>query len=1526
MNANKRINPPAHPFAKIKDIWLEVANPGFIHRHLGEEKADFFLGRKKAKERLKTLLIRSQSPSGAYLVTGFRGMGKTSLVHEVLREIKPIKDYKTASISLSQDDIRDLDVLRLIARQLFQIWRQNHLDITLWRSSVWILLGFAFLIGLWLSPLTIDCFPLYLLDKDFCDWPKYSTGIFLTATGAVTLALLLIRIISFVSGSFQSYRNISKRLSFLNSRLDAAVTLEMSNSMSSKTGATEVTQGSKNTRSFPVATAKDIEKELIDILHDIHQYRQQKSIFRSLKEVPEFVFILDELDKIEPEFIVVPAQSSADSHLATVSRNAQRRDTIDRLLSSMKSFLNEAKAKFIFIGGREMYDAALADIADRETFYGSIFHAVIYINSFFKDKIQHRSGVSRLTEAYLCHMLIPNWYLEPFIEDYYAKRPGEPRVDHDEWYSLETLYHYLTDAKHNRPGQPPVFNYWSARLSITPDSYSEREAAYKIIYLLQNYIIYLTYRSSGTPKKLAVLLESNIVNGSADRTPGHGYTKSYLYDEPSENDLALFIPQAPPQPAPSPWWKFKPEIPPAPNAISCEDRLFLKFNFNLQYEIGLTSNLYRPYVIIHSRHMKALGDKLLFSSTYIMDYILKFHPHGFSWRNLEMVPDIILTNKDPNLRAFMQELVQFLSRMYIRETINGMFQYRFFSKMINEIRFLSKISEQGAAAFNFTLDESQQIKHYYRSKLHEQIRQHQEPVQFRDGESPYVHSIAFLHNLLGDLHFFDKEYDDAIIHYSDGSKALRERVKDGGLSRHQVVLLVRTQLKLGMALEKIRAFDSAYSIYRSLIADTPALLTVRNDATNEQGEDMTLSRMQLLVRPHIAILDLIEKQRIDGITYLNLTKNLTELNVLLDKERAYPMVTRESEPDTPETESTDMVRLNTLYSDYFNNVGSILYFKNLNYPQLYEAYEKGIPEAPGLKELNGQTLAEFMAKFRGKKGQPNYDYNPSLSAYLYYRQAIREQVRSFRDQAREAIRQYPRKEPKLQLDKLNDLQEAILMLHPATGYQTNSMQLFLLGNLFSKLGDAMLSSAGPEVQPLSGDMLKLYEGDDTQENMDNLLYDCQKWLGEDNLFDNALNTSLMLFRVSGLFYLKANRSFSCAFQFKKFLFVIKDWLAFFGREWLSDDPEKLTENARLLVRLENLLVKDEPRPGIASRLLRSIVWSADVANRPQLMKYREILNLERWQDTFSIYNNISTSAEMREVVLLMEDIRLKIRGLADMVENPAKGKPQPDALQALAALEPMALNMVSPYDSIYSKYLRIIELRYKCEYNFALVKAMAIPAGENQKSGSFCALELLHRNDFKKNETTYFAEKLALLAPAQQADLEARILDSMFCLYEVIRSLNIYGINYITNHSFLANAHYKLANWCRAYYNLRMIMVAKAGPGEPEKRKAGQELDQKLIQLLGTDALFALEPNYHCEQALEHYYAAMQTHKGGRSYRDNVTNLSFLEDDLNDNLTHFSAATERFRINTGVIREKIKSLKKEIKTSQVYDYDSYVKV
>ena len=94
--------------------------------------------------------------------------------------------------------------------------------------------------------------------------------------------------------------------------------------------------------------------------------------------------------------------------------------------------------------------------------------------------------------------------------------------------------------------------------------------------------------------------------------------------------------------------------------------------------------------------------------------------------------------------------------------------------------------------------------------------------------------------------------------------------------------------------------------------------------------------------------------------------------------------------------------------------------------------------------------------------------------------------------------------------------------------------------------------------------------------------------------------------------------------------------------------------------------------------------------------------------------------------------------------------------------------------------------------------------------------------------------------------------------------------------------------------------------------------------MLGTDSYNYLEPNYHNELAIQHYYAAIQMHQEGKAYRDQLNSLSYLEDDFNDNLTHFSAANERLRVNTGIIRHRIEVLKKKVQDSRVYQYEYYL--
>ncbi|MBF0539739.1 MAG: ATP-binding protein [Nitrospirae bacterium] len=74
--------------SKIKRIYLELHGYTFFHGPSEIDNIDSrFIGRKRLIDRLTNLLTNDESKSGAYLVTGFKGMGKTSLVSKVIADV-----------------------------------------------------------------------------------------------------------------------------------------------------------------------------------------------------------------------------------------------------------------------------------------------------------------------------------------------------------------------------------------------------------------------------------------------------------------------------------------------------------------------------------------------------------------------------------------------------------------------------------------------------------------------------------------------------------------------------------------------------------------------------------------------------------------------------------------------------------------------------------------------------------------------------------------------------------------------------------------------------------------------------------------------------------------------------------------------------------------------------------------------------------------------------------------------------------------------------------------------------------------------------------------------------------------------------------------------------------------------------------------------------------------------------------------------------------------------------------------------
>lgn len=82
--------------------YLKIFVPGFAFKHDDNTKGkDKFVGREVLYERLYTWLT-SDSKSGSYLITGYRGMGKSLLVKRVIDSItRQTKAYKEVLFQLA---------------------------------------------------------------------------------------------------------------------------------------------------------------------------------------------------------------------------------------------------------------------------------------------------------------------------------------------------------------------------------------------------------------------------------------------------------------------------------------------------------------------------------------------------------------------------------------------------------------------------------------------------------------------------------------------------------------------------------------------------------------------------------------------------------------------------------------------------------------------------------------------------------------------------------------------------------------------------------------------------------------------------------------------------------------------------------------------------------------------------------------------------------------------------------------------------------------------------------------------------------------------------------------------------------------------------------------------------------------------------------------------------------------------------------------------------------------------------------
>lgn len=294
------------------------------------------------------------------------------------------------------------------------------------------------------------------------------------------------------------------------------------------------------------------------------------------------------------------------------------------------------------------------------------------------------------------------------------------------------------------------------------------------ILFLYHFMYYLMHTSNGSPKKMILNLETYI------------RPKSYIDDKYIDDSVM--------------------------------SDYYLSFGDTQNFKINFVHYLAYPTIQGLVDQSQLYTDKLLVSSSFLINHIYKYHNTGFSWRNLEYIPELLDINKMPGLRDFIGTMINFMRQVHLEPIFCGLYLFKFPMHLAEEISIASSRSDELSALFNFSRDDSSAIKEHYMNL----IRYYSNPKNTGcEGEATLLPSI---HHILGDIYLADEEYAIAISEYQTALQLLNRQMKTNSDNFNTnphlasyMLFYVRNMLKLGVAYEKRKTYNSAYVTYNELI-------------------------------------------------------------------------------------------------------------------------------------------------------------------------------------------------------------------------------------------------------------------------------------------------------------------------------------------------------------------------------------------------------------------------------------------------------------------------------------------------------------------------------------------------------------------------------------------------------------------------------------------------------------------------------------------------------------------------------------
>lgn len=524
---------------------------------------------------------------------------------------------------------------------------------------------------------------------------------------------------------------------------------------------------------------------------------------------PEVIFFFDELDKLGTR--VDPAtRALAPTPQGSEELDAERRRSLElhKLLADMKNMLSASEARFIFVGGRNLHDEWLADQTARQPLLTNIFNAEIYLPSLLTDYSRGEG-----------------WFLHLRIESYLGAQ--KQRADALYEQTAKTLWRpevminnldrrsetFVRRARRSGPfpGEgESVSGPIGARskdlkrnlnIQFLETASGAPVEPWGTEDLLTDLVFFLSWRSLGNAKRLKELL-ATFVRPASRVIPSEAVR----------------------------WSKF-------------DCRHVLAFRDIDRFRLQLIAGVYRHLSLHFEQSLINRDDKLAASTFYLADFLFKFHDRAFSWGNLERVDELVHIHRAPDMRQLLEGIVEKWSRWILHPIRNAMYGFRFRSGFAREISYLSRQCPEEMAAFNFTLDESQELKTLYALRIRRL--------------APDAHGeLAELYAALGELHEFDQEFEDARLFYRRALNCLDNQhvhvLGDGGLlsttSRHMELLTraesglesarqfmtwgvarLRLMMQIAMTFERSRDFERASLKYRDARSLSNALLVAMLD-------------------------------------------------------------------------------------------------------------------------------------------------------------------------------------------------------------------------------------------------------------------------------------------------------------------------------------------------------------------------------------------------------------------------------------------------------------------------------------------------------------------------------------------------------------------------------------------------------------------------------------------------------------------------------------------------------------------------